>query len=163
MPYEDDSISSIIRKIKTLLLSDRYGEVLAEIGNHSAFTADTIFDHERTRAPVDFPSCELIAVSCDPATGDDVSTGFMYENSIDLLFSADGKDEGEIVGHLQALVLAARRLLKETDPLLPTCGPIVLGRELYAAMQNGPGRSFVKSAVLRATVPTFTDLAVRVG
>ena len=163
MEYENDSIESIKTEIKTLLLSIRFGEVLAAIGNHATFTDATIFDHERTRVPVDFPSCELIAVSCDPATGDDAPSGYMYENMIDLLISADGKDEGAIVRHLQALVLSARRVLKETDPLLPTCGPIVLGREMYAAMQTGPMRSFVKSAVQRVSVPTFADLAVRNG
>lgn len=157
MLFEDDSIESIKRELKTILLSDRYGEVLAAIGNHATFTDATIFDHERTRVPTDFPSCELIGVSCDPASPDDAPTGYFYENSIDLLMTADGKDEGAIVKHLQALVLAARRVLKESRPLLPTCGPIVMGRELYTAVQPGAPRSFVKSALLRVTVPTFGD------
>ena len=157
MPYEDDSIDSIKREIKTLLLSERYGEVLAAIGNYATFTDATTFDHERTRVPVDFPSCELIAVSCDPASGDDTPSGYMYDNAIDLLMTADGKDEGVITRHLQALVLAARRVLKESGPLLTTTGPIIMGRELYAALQATPSRSFVKSAVLRVTVPTYAD------
>ena len=38
MPFEDDSIDSIKREIKTILLSDRYVDVLAAIGNHTTFT-----------------------------------------------------------------------------------------------------------------------------
>ena len=159
MPFEDDSIDSIKREIKTILLSDRYVDVLAAIGNYTTFTDAAVSDHERTRVPVDFPSCELIAVSCDPASGDDAPDGFRYDNAIDLLLTADGKDEGAITRHLQALVLAARRVLKESGALLPTCGPILMGRELYAALQTPPHapRSFVKSAVLRVTVPTYAD------
>ena len=163
MPYEDDSLDSIKREIKTLLLSSRYGDVLAAIGNYTTFTDATMFDHERTRVPVDFPACEVIAVSCDPTSDDDAPDGFRYDNAIDLLLTADGKDEGAITRHLQALVLAARRVLKESGPLLTTCGPIIMGRELYAALQATPSRSFVKSAVLRIVVPTFADLEVRGG
>ena len=157
MSYEDDSVDSIKREIKTILLSERYGDVLAAISNYPPFADDTILDHERTRVPIDFPSCEVIAESCDPASGDDAPDGFRYDNAFDLLVTVDGKDEGAITRHLQALVLAARRVLKESRPLLPTCGPIVMGRELYAAVQPGAPRSFIKSALLRVTVPTFGD------
>ena len=156
MAYEDDSLDSIKRELKAQLLSERYGAVLASLGDYAPFAASTIFDHERTRAPIDFPACELIAVSSDPG---DSPYGYDYQNVIDVLITASGKDEGEIVRHLQALILAARRIFKEAGALLPTCGPIAMGRELYAALQSPPSapRSLVKSAVLRLVVPTYAD------
>ena len=156
MTYEDDSLESIKRELKTRLLSDAYRVRLDALGNYAGFTDDTVYDHERTRAPIDFPACELIAVSSDPG---DSPHGYDYQTAIDVLITASGTDEGAIVRHLQALILAARRLFKEADALLPTCGPIVMGRELYAALQSPPSapRSLVKSAVLRLTVPTYAD------
>ena len=157
MTYEDDSLESIKRELTALLLSDRYRALVDALGNYAAFTEGTVYDHERTRPPGDFPACELIAVSSHP--GESSAQGYMYDNGIYVLITASGKDEGEIVRHLQALILAARRLFKEAAPLLPTTGPMVMGRELYAALQAPPSapRSLVKSAVLRLTVPTYAD------
>ncbi len=157
----NDSISLVKKQLKeTWLLTTDFNLVLAELGNTLGVTFATpalVYPHERAVPPELFPAAELLGIESLPF-GESLAQ--QYNHTIDVLWLVNGDDEPTIVQHVEALVLATRRLSFRKTLVMPdgTTAPVIPGREDYGPLTQSTRTALplVKAARIRLVIPTYT-------